>query len=254
LAPIHRLSDKAEGVFLGLHGILQILPVSSLPIAALGALAASVELSVLPSLSFLQSLEQKPIVVSPQVKIVIGPEIRDESVAIAVAALDKRLGELEIEYSVTTSLAAASDEPGLTIIVAHGRTDSEPEILLYNSECLPEWLPGSKLAKAVNPRQIIAMAVCNSASSSIAAGNQPVGLVWNMLNAGFRTILGSLWEVEPVATANYVANFAASLLSGCSAGKANAVALRLQQESYQSIRDNSAFTLYGDFRSRLFTS
>ena len=95
---------------------------------------------------------------------------------------------------------------------------------------------------------LVTLSGCSTGVSAVVGGDEVLGLTRGLLHAGARAVLLSLWDVQDVSTAEYMACFYEKLAGGCSAAVASHQAVRQLRSRYEHPFYWAPFHLIGDWR------
>jgi tetratricopeptide (TPR) repeat protein len=153
----------------------------------------------------------------PRRPLFVGP--RDERlpwVAREVTALAKLFPHGEELAGRRATLAGVRRRSGhfdLLHLAAHGlfRADNPNFSALRLAD---GWLSVADLAELSRGATLVTLSACETGLSSVAAGEELVGLTRAVLGAGTASLLASLWTVHDEATSRFMAEFYKGLRSG----------------------------------------
>ena len=262
LAPLASETNAYDALVLAVHGPLHFLPLAAAPTTDSMPLMESCPVVTLPSSSFLKQIvdvDPLPAAVEKPITIIAGPDRGNEiSVTNAVENLIQRLQALPFNRPVRLlERMAKAGSAEVVIIVAHGKPEDvgvgPSQVLLRDQRGRAAWINGGRLAKALGRARFAYLAICRSATTAVAPDDEPSGLVWPLLSSGCNTVVSSLWNVEPGATASFVTRLFEEASAGRNAGwaLARAVGRQRRDSRYSDLRDWGGFVLYGDWRTRI---
>jgi hypothetical protein len=255
LAPVAETCTGAVGVYLCPHGDLLRLPLVTTPVRGGRCLVEQMPVGVLPVASFIRHFPPNADVSGTSSAAILrgGEMIGDDTIARTAltvgVSLEKVFADVRrIEHPVRCK------DIRCAVVVAHGTAAAGETSSLYmlRRSGRGEWMSGGELARMLGYPEITFLAVCRSATSWVAPGDEPRGLIWPLVERGGASV-SALWDAEPVATAVFAGEFFRSISFGASAGRAFASAvgnMRGMGDRFAA-RDWAAFALYGDYRCRL---
>lgn len=172
-----------------------------------------------------------------------------ESISRSFAKADKFLGTAATE----TLVKSAQSPYDLYLFSCHGEYD--PANPLFSSLLLT---PDKENDGRLEAREVfalrmesylVAMSACETALSSIAGGDEIIGLTRSFVFAGASSLFASLWKVDDLATAVMVKRFVRYLAQGESRARAlQRAQLLVMNEVNAHPAYWAAFQLIGDFR------
>jgi hypothetical protein len=252
----------ADALVLAPHGLLHHLPVAAGPTPEGIPLLECLPVSTLPSTSFVtRYLQDEEIKDSDSgtPTLLRGPDLEGNDAVSqfckALSAYSTRVSGPPIARPIKCPSSLKKRNP--FIVAAHGKPavsdDQHARIFLEGRGGKAFWLGADRFASMMGDAPFAFLAVCRSSTSEVRTDDEPLGLVWHMLTARCRAVVGSLWNAEPRAAAALTFRFFKELYNGCDAGTAlgNAVSRQRQDPLFADFRDWGGFTLYGDWRWRL---
>lgn len=241
-------------------GALHYLPFAALPDPAGDApLVARHEIVTLPSASSLAALRQETSQRPPGTLAVVAdpasnlPYSREEAEALlALVPPGRRLGALGADANRNTVFSGKLANYRLIHFATHGILDTaHPELsrlALSGGDLLSHEVYRLRL-----PADLVVLSACRTALGKEIRGEGLVGLTRGFFQAGARSVVVSLWEVEDRATAELMRRFYRGMLKG---GLPPAAALRAAQDSLRREPGWDApyfwagFVLEGDWQPR----
>jgi CHAT domain-containing protein/Tfp pilus assembly protein PilF len=241
-------------------GALHYLPFAAFPDPnGAGPLVARHEIVTLPSASSLAALRNKVSSRPPETLAVVAdpvsdlPYSREEAEALlALVPSDRRLGALGTDANRATVLSGRLGNYRLVHFATHGILDTaHPELsrlLLSGGD-----LRSHEIYRLHLPADLVVLSACRTALGKEIRGEGLVGLTRGFFQAGARSVVVSLWEVEDRATAELMRRFYRGML------KENlppAAALRAAQDSlrrepgWEAPYFWAGFVLQGDWQPR----
>ncbi len=221
VAPIAGIPDARHCVFVP-HGILHGLPFHAL-FDGRRYLGENAAVSIYPSAAvFLRQGEAvRPI---PRrgaavfgVPDAAAPQIRAE--AIAVAELMDGASLFLGEEATLRRLEAAGGEAGILHLATHGKFRRDNP--WFSSIRLADGpLSLYDLYRLRLPVDLVTLSGCSTGVSAILGGDELVGLVRGLFQAGARASMLSLWDVSDVSTLRFMREFYARLGGGAEAALA----------------------------------
>ncbi|HEX3130807.1 MAG TPA: CHAT domain-containing tetratricopeptide repeat protein [Thermoanaerobaculia bacterium] len=181
------------------------------------------------------------------------PYAREEAEALlAMAPPDRRLGALGPDANRQTVLSGRLSNYRLVHFATHGILDTaHPELsrlVLSGGDLLSHEVYRLRL-----PADLVVLSACRTALGKEIRGEGLVGLTRGFFQAGARSVVVSLWEVEDRATAELMLRFYREMLEK---GRPPAAALRAAQDSLRKEPGWEApyfwagFVLQGDWQPR----
>lgn len=241
-------------------GALHYLPFAAFPDPIGGApLVARHEIVTLPSASSLAALRKEVPKRPPGTLAVVAdpvfnlPYSREEAEALlALAPPDRRLGALGPAANREAILSGRLSNYRMVHFATHGVLDTaHPELsrlLLSGGDLLSHEIYRLRL-----PADLVVLSACRTALGKELRGEGLVGLTRGFFQAGARSVVVSLWEVEDRATAELMRRFYRGMLQG---GRPPAAALRAAQDSlrrepgWEAPYFWAGFILQGDWQPR----
>jgi tetratricopeptide (TPR) repeat protein len=101
---------------------------------------------------------------------------------------------------------------------------------------------------------LVTLSGCSTGLSTVAGGDELLGLTRGLLHAGARSVLLSLWDVQDESTAEYMTAFYRRMSEGQPAGAAARDALRSLRNKYEHPYYWAPFCLVGDWNVRTLVS
>ena len=261
-------------------GALHYLPFAAFPDPAGGApLVARHEIVTLPSASSLAALRKEQtkaptgtlaVIADPSLSPPLPgrgegrrergpggegslPYAREEAQALlAMAPPDRRLGALGPDANRQTVLSGRLSNYRLVHFATHGILDTaHPELSrlrLSGGDLLSH-----EIYRLRMPADLVVLSACRTALGKEIRGEGLVGLTRGFFQAGARSVVVSLWEVEDRATAELMRRFYREMLEK---GRPPAAALRAAQDSlrrepgWEAPYFWAGFVLQGDWQPR----
>ncbi|MCR4438616.1 MAG: CHAT domain-containing protein [bacterium] len=172
-----------------------------------------------------------------------------ESISRSFAKVDKFLGT-----SATETVVKAAQSPyDVYLFSCHGEYDSAnplfSSLLLAPDKENDGRLEAREVFSLRLESYLVAMSACETALSSIAGGDEIIGLTRSFVFAGASSLFASLWKVDDLATAVMVKRFVRYLAEGESRARAlQRAQLLVMSEVNAHPAYWAAFQLIGDFR------
>jgi len=95
------------------------------------------------------------------------------------------------------------------------------------------------------PAELVVLSGCSTGLNVVTAGDELLGLVRGLFQAGAQSLLLSLWDVNDASTREFMVEFYTSLGQGTRTVEALQVAMRSLRESYPHPYHWAPFSLIG---------
>lgn len=245
VAPIRHLLEAQHVVFVP-HGLLHYVPFHALHDGE-SYLIDRYSISYAPSASIYAVCRTKEANGSGQSLVLGIPDAQAPSIQQEVEALGQILPEAKVFVG-----EAATEE----VLRTHGRSSRLVHIAThgYFRQDNPMFssirLGGSHLSlydiyHLQLPAELVVLSGCATGVSTVAPGDELMGLVRGLLQAGAQSLLLSLWDVHDQSTMEFMIGFYSRLRSGLSKAAAAQAAMRELRGRYPHPYHWAPFSLIG---------
>jgi CHAT domain-containing protein len=228
------------------HRTLHYLPFHAL-YDGLGYVIERREICYTPSASVLHHCLARPPR-SPERAVLLGvPDPRAPRVWDEVSALASLFPETVVLLDDQATLAALREQAPTADVLhlaCHGQF--RPDNPLFSSLQLADgWLTVRDAYNLNLPNGLVTLSACETGMSTVAPGDELIGLARGFLSAGAPSLLVSLWTVDDESTAMLMTSFYTRLRAGDGPAAALRQAQRQTLESYPHPFFWSPFALFG---------
>jgi hypothetical protein len=256
VAPLRDLCAPEELLILSPTGPLHALPLHALEVDG-DPLIVRNPVVYVPSLSVLRHClsrrrERTP---APTVALFGDPSGDRPEAARLVAHLGERFGVTPFLQANVTRTAFCDAIAGRDLVhfQGHAKHDLREPLNSYLSLAEDEHLTARDIFGVADFRaELVTLAACESASSFIAAGDEPMGLIPAFLYAGAGSVLATLWKVEQTSAARTMQLFYDTVAETRTTDKA-----RILRRAILAVRETpgfdtpyhwAPFVLHGDWQ------
>ncbi len=235
------------------HGILHYLPFAALKNGRT-YLGDQYTLFSLPSASVLKYLpEETPTLQNSEVLALANgleteeaPPLQfvDEEINAIASRFDTR--RLLDEEATTTALNTLAGQFPILHLATHGKLDIkhplDSHLLLADGKLPVSDVYNLKLAQS----ELVVLSACDTLLGKQSRGDDIIGLTRAFMYAGAPSVIASLWKVEDLATAEFMAVFYKYLAKGTGKAQALRVAQQKIRKKFPNPLDWAGFVLTGD--------
>lgn len=270
LDPVLALVPTGARLMIVASGALGRLPFAALPVRDPGGrvvpLLAVHELTYLPSLTTFEQRRASPAGALPRRVLAVADAHSDDDRAQSLAALPGSRTEArfaaQIMPDARVMMAADATESAVKLAAADGysvvhlathalldsRVPGRSAVLLGRSNGDDGLLQSREIYQLPLKGALIVLSGCRTADGRFSAAEGLLSLSRAFLQAGGRTVVGSLWDLPDDSAASMMMRFYTSLDSGRSAGAALRAAQLAQAGAnpYASSRTWAAMVMMGD--------
>jgi len=166
----------------------------------------------------------------------------------------QRIAELFSTNAITGVLATnkmlsqAFAESSMVHIQTHGVHDAEEPLSSYLQLAGEDKYFASELLEHPIKSKLITLGACESASVAVELGDEPLGLMPALIQAGVKCVVAAMWRVHENTAAVFMRGFYSEMLTGKTAVDAyrHTVLSLMQHPEHQTPYHWAAFTVHGD--------